>query len=43
MSKQNSIIVVACPDINAGNDLEAFHHQILTYINAYCPYGTIWG
>ena len=41
MSKQakDSIIVVACSDLGAGNDPEvlglAFHHQGATFINGY--------
>ena len=36
--KKTSIIVVSCPDPDAGNDPETFHHQGSTFINAYCPY-----
>ena len=46
MSKRakSSILVVACPDRGADNDLEAlrlpFHHQCPTFINAYCQAAT---
>ena len=33
--QKNSIIVVACPDQDAGNDPKAFHHQSPTFTNAY--------
>ena len=42
--KNNSVIVVACPDRGAGNDPETlglpFHQQGPTFINTYCQAAT---